>query len=732
MKTVRLKIDGMHCASCSTIIENTLKKEDWMQSVSVNIATHTWEFVFDQEKISESEIHALISKTWFRVVESISEDNTQRNYLYRFIVAGILSIPVALTMFIDVSSISFLSGWWFDLIVMLAGTIVIFGAWCNFHVWCIKKLLIGQTNMDTLVSLSTVVAYIYSIYALVQTYLYDIHTMYFHFMEWASFIITFLLLWKYLETKSKRQASQAIKKLMELQAKDAIVIVDGKEVSKPVDTIKVWDIVLVKPWQKIPVDSMIIEWTASIDESMLSGESIPVTKTIDDEVFWATIATDWRLLLRVHKQASQSFLSHIIASVEKAQNSKPAIQKQVDKISAIFVPVVLCIALLAFVLHYMGWMVWVYEFFGIEYTSLLQKAMLVFVSTVVIACPCAMWLATPMAITVATWTWAQRWILIQSWQALEKSQHIDAVVFDKTWTLTQWKPRIVQTKRSDESSSSSHISAIVALCTSSHHPLSEAVVSHFADTKPATIQNVQEYPWKWVTWSVWSVVYGYGNKQLSQKIEADWYDDFAQDITSRQSQWQTVNLVIKQSKVVWIIWYMDTLKSDSFDAVTSLLDSNIQVYILSWDTKATVASIAKQLWVTDFFAEVLPHQKAEKVSELQSAWKRVAFVWDWINDAPALAQSDLGVAMWQWSDIAIESADIVLVHSSPSTVPQALSLAQKTYAIIKQNLFWAFAYNAILIPIAALWLLMPWFAWIAMSLSSISVVLNSLRLKKTP
>jgi Cu+-exporting ATPase len=410
----------------------------------------------------------------------------------------------------------------------------------------------------------------------------------------------------------------------------------------------------------------------------------------------------------VKKEVWDTALQKIIEMVEDAQTKKAPIEHLADKVSWIFVPIVIIISILTFLWWY--FIVWAW----------FDKSLLVMVSVLVIACPCALWLATPTAIMVATWKWANAWILLKTPEVLEKSWKIDVVVFDKTWTLTEWKPKVNKVL-TFEWTEKELFKIANSLALNSNHPLSKAV-SLFENEK-YQISNFKEISWKWLVWEIkWEEIILGNQKLLSEK----WYKISTKFELSPEN---TPLYVWKNGNVIWIIWLLDLPKKTSKDTVLSLKKKGVEVFMITWDNKTTAKAIWNMIWIDNIIAEVLPENKKSEVEKIQKKWKVVAFVWDWINDSPALAQSDLWIWMLSWSDVAIETAWIVVVNSQPQKVVEAINLSKWTYSVIKQNLFWAFFYNTIMIPIAFMWLLLPMFAALAMSLSSVSVVLNSLRIK---
>lgn len=719
MKTT-VQIGGMHCASCSSLIEKWLKKLDGIETVSVSLATNAATIKYNEQQVPFNTIVQQIEKLWYSVTEQ-NYSHEMQHYWTRFVWSALCTLPIATMMFVH---------WWplvGDNLVVLQAVFLILTAinvlilWGDFHDGAIKKAKLWQTNMDTLISIGTSVALWYSLYAFVMTYYLDRPTEMGDFLMGASFIITFILLGKYFETKSKGNASQAIQKLLQLQEKEALVLRDGKEVKIAIDKIVLQDTVIVRAGDKIPVDGTISQGKSDIDEAMLTGESIPVSKQPGDEVYTGTMVINGNLHITVTKTSDETMLAKIISVVNDAQANKPPIQHLVDKIASAFVWIVLLIAAGTLIVRHLR-------------TGDRWDAILHMIAVIVIACPCAMWLATPVAIMVASGKGAAEGILIKSWATLEKSQKIDAVVFDKTWTLTTGKPQVTDVI-SLKGTASQILDLAVSLSRQSHHPLSQAVVAHTNNQNYLDLVDFQEISGHGLVAKL-MVNAGkkqkvmIGNKKLLEAKDIDIDDATLAQVSELQSAGKTVNYVVQWKHILWLIALLDLPKPDAATTVAGLSNMGIEVIMISGDTEKTVAAIAGQIGIKTFYAEVLPEKKAKIVKKLQKKGKFVAFVWDGINDAPALAQSNLGIGMWQGSDIAVETAEIVLVHGNPSKVLESIRLSRKTYAIIKQNLFWAFAYNAILIPVAALGLLVPMYASLAMSLSSVSVVLNSLRIKK--
>lgn len=687
MENVNIKIRGMHCASCAVNIEKNILDKPGVSQATVNYANNQAYVSFDPDKISLHEIHKAVSEVGsYRVVEGHEHEHQSGHELHKFLIAAILTLPLVIAMFYDFGIL------WLE--PTLAG-LVVFVTGFDFHRGMLLQARKFRANMDTLISVGTLAAYFYSLYAMMN----DGH-MYF---ETAAVIITLILLGKYLEAKSKGRASLAIQKLLSLAVKQATLIKDGQEQKVDIGLIKVGDIVLVRPGEKIPLDGEIIEGQSSIDESMLTGESMPIDKNVGDKVYGATINNFGAIKIKITKIGQDTVLSQIIKLVEKAQNSKAPIQKLADKISGIFVPIVLGIAVLTF---------------------LLDQNLLNAVAVLVIACPCALGLATPTAIMVASGRGAESGILIKDSRSLEIAHKIDVIVFDKTGTLTQGRPEI--TGISDPTI----MPLACALESSSEHSLSTAFIKYkkdhdLPDLKTSEVKAIRG---KGLAGVVAGQEIYLGNFALLTDLQIR-PDKDSQDAFDKYAQsGQTPIYFVQDKKVKAVIAVADTVRPDAKTVIDRLKQIG-EVYMLTGDHELTARAVADSLGIKNIMAQVLPEQKAYKIKKLQSEGKIVAFVGDGINDAPALTQADLGIAMGSGTDIALESGNIVLMSSDLHKVLGAINLSKKTFSTIKQNLFFAFIYNIIAIPLAAFGLLNPMIAAGAMSLSSVSVVANSLKIK---
>lgn len=628
----------------------------------------------------------------------------------RFIFSLVLSLPMLVQM------IAMPFGW------MLPG-----GAWTMFALTTAIMLVSARpfihsawaafknhhANMDTLVAIGTATAYLYSVYALLH-----------HqgvFFESAAFVITFILLGQVLEEKMRTNASSAVEKLMDLQVKEADVIRDGQVVKVPLEQIQVGDTLQVKPGQKIAVDGIITTGSSSVDESMVTGESMPITKKVGDQVIGSTINKTGTFRYTAQKVGNDTLLAQIVEMVKKAQNSRAPIQKTADQISNIFVPIVLIIAIITFV-------VW-----NVFLNAVPVRALLFAVSVIIIACPCALGLATPTALMVGTGRSAKSGVLIKNGEVLEAANNIQTVVFDKTGTITNGQPQVTDVV-GDNHTQILQIAA--ALETNSEHPLATAIL-HQAQTEhmaTPTVQNFQAITGKGVQGEIDHQTAFVGNDKLVANYQLS--QDLQQQMVQLQNQAKTVVLVGFQEKIIGLIAIQDTPKASARPTITALKKQGLKTVMLTGDNQRVAQAIAQQVGIDQVIANVLPGDKAAKVQELQQQ-SRVAFVGDGINDAPALTIADVGIAMGSGTDIAIESGGIVLVKNDLRGVVQALELSKKTFQRIKLNLFWAFIYNALGIPIAAgLFVgwgltLSPEIAGLAMALSSISVVSSSLLLNKT-
>ncbi|ELN1771933.1 copper-translocating P-type ATPase [Staphylococcus pseudintermedius] len=715
------KITGMTCAACSARIERVLQREAGIDQINVNLVMENGTVKYDPSQISIEEIYERVAKIGYEAFPMETKDETAKRksdelkrQKGKFIISLILALPLLYTMFGHFSFLGFipvpelLMNGWFQFI--LATPIQFVLGW-QFYVGAYKSLKSKSANMDVLVAMGTSAAYFYSLYLMLTHLGHSGHVpLYF---ETSAVLITLILLGKYFEMRAKGHASDAISKLAALQVKDAEVERDGKIEMIATDDVRVGDIVWVRSGQQIPLDGQVIEGSTTVNEAMLTGESMPVEKNIGDTVIGSTINQTNFIKLQVTHVGEDLVLNQIIKVVEEAQNDKPQIQRLADKISNIFVPTVVVLALLSFI-------VWFFVVTPFQFTAAFE----IFIAVIVIACPCALGLATPTSIMVGSGRAAESGILFKTAEALEQAQHVDTIVFDKTGTITNGEPKVVHVYHETEEST---IGAYVkSLEMQSEHPLSKALVDYYSDEAVHTVSQYETHAGSGISGVIDD------NRVRIGSIRFVTNNDLTQEqqdrIHSLAEQGATVVGMTINETLVAIIGVRDDPKAEA-KAVIETLNKNYDLVMLSGDSKQTAQAIGRELGFTRVIAEVKPDEKSKVVTELQNEGKRVMMVGDGINDAPALMKSDIGVAMGSGSDIALESADIALVRNHLDGIADALQLSRLTIKNIKQNLFFAFCYNLIGIPIAAAGFLAPWVAGTAMAFSSVSVVLNALRLK---
>lgn len=712
IEKVKLKIEGMTCEACSARIEKVLNRLP-VEEVVVSSIQNTGTVTFRSGLVSEEDIIKGIEKAGFKgeVIHEgdniVNNDEKELKALKRdLIISTIFTIPLFSAMFFHMAGVhTILNNGWFQLVL---ATVVQFFIGSRFYKAAFNSLRGGGANMDVLIAMGTSAAYFFSIYHV----LIGSSDLYF---ESSAVIITLILLGKYFEKRAKTRTTDAINKLLELQAKTAVVERNGKELEIPVEEVLVDDVVLVKPGEKIPVDGVIVFGNTNIDESMITGESIPVEKTIDDEVIGATINKNGFIKFKAKKIGKDTMLAQIIKLVEDAQGHKAPVQRLADKISSIFVPTVIVIAIITFVSVYI-------------IKGSLDNAIMNAVAVLVIACPCSLGLATPTAIMVGTGKGAELGILIKSGEYLEKTYEMKAIVFDKTGTITEGKPSVVEIKNYDFVSENELVSIAASLEKISEHPLGEAVVK-YSEEKQYQIEDVEDFnsiTGMGIEGKINSKKYYIGSKKLLNIKNISYNED---DISAYQEKGQTPLLISDENNLLGIISVADEVKPTSKEAIDELKSMGIEVYMITGDSERTANAIGKSIGIDHILAEVLPNEKAEKVREIKAEGKVVGMVGDGINDAPALVESDIGFAIGTGTDIAIEASDITIINGDLRSVVTSIRLSKKTMRTIKQNLFWAFFYNTIGIPVAALGFLDPMIAGAAMAFSSVSVVTNSLRLK---
>ncbi len=721
-------ITGMTCAACATRIEKGLNRMDGVASASVNLALEKATIEFNPSEVTIADVIAKVEKLGYGAHQK-QEDQAQvdhrekhiKDQQRKFVISAILSLPLLWTMVGHFSFTSFLyvpdflmNPW----VQMVLATPVQFIIGKQFYVGAYKSLRNGSANMDVLVVMGTSAAYFYSVYqAIVTAGTHHGPHLYF---ETSAVLITLILLGKLFEAKAKGRSSEAIKKLMGLQAKTAIVIRDGAEKEIPLEEVVIGDTVLVKPGEKIPVDGEVVEGTTAVDESMLTGESLPVDKKAGDILYGSTINKNGFIKMTATKVGHDTALAQIIKVVEDAQGSKAPIQRMADQISGIFVPIVVGIAIVTFLV----WILWVQP--G-EFTPALE----VLIAVLVIACPCALGLATPTSIMAGSGRAAEFGILFKGGEHLEQTQSINTVVVDKTGTVTHGKPVLTDVLVADGQDEETFLSLIGAAEKQSEHPLAQAIVQGIQDKgiELGSIQFFEAIPGYGVQATISGQGVIIGTRKLMQQYGIN-ISSVLPLMEELEKNGKTAMLAGINGQYAGLVAVADTIKDTSKEAVRRLQEMGINVIMMTGDNERTAQAIGKEVGVDAVIAEVLPEGKADEVKKLQQQGKKVAMVGDGINDAPALATADIGMAIGTGTDVAMEAADITLIRGDLNSIADAILMSRKTMRNIKQNLFWAFAYNIIGIPIAAAGFLAPWVAGAAMAFSSVSVVLNALRLQR--
>ncbi|MFC7365437.1 MULTISPECIES: heavy metal translocating P-type ATPase [Bhargavaea] len=722
------EITGMTCAACATRIEKGLSKTDGVTAANVNLALEKATIEYNPSEVSVRDLIGKVEKLGYGAHQK--QDGQEpadyreqhiKDQQGKFFASLILSLPLLWTMFAHFSFTSFMyvpeilmNPW----VQMALATPVQFIIGKQFYEGAYKALRNGSANMDVLVAMGTSAAYFYSVYQAIATAGTG-HAPHLYF-ETSAVLITLIVLGKLFEAKAKGRSSEAIKKLMGLQAKTATVLRDGTEKEIPLDEVLAGDTILVKPGEKIPVDGEMLEGNTAVDESMLSGESLPVDKQAGDALFGSTINKNGFIKMTATKIGRDTALAQIIKVVEDAQGSKAPIQRMADKISGIFVPIVVGIAVLAF-------LVWFFFIQPGEFTPALE----VLIAILVIACPCALGLATPTSIMAGSGRAAEYGILFKGGEHLEQTQALDTVVVDKTGTVTHGKPVLTDVRVADGQDEAAFLALVGAAEKQSEHPLAEAIVQGVTD-KGIPLGNVQFFeavPGHGVIATVDGQGIIIGTRKLMQEYGID-VQTVLPVMEKLERQGKTAMIAGINGQYAGMVAVADTIKDTSAEAIKRLKDMGITVIMMTGDNERTAQTIGKEVGVDAVIAEVLPEGKAKEVEKLQKQGKKVAMVGDGINDAPALATADVGMAIGTGTDVAMEAADITLIRGDLNSIADAILMSRKTMRNIKENLFWAFAYNSAGIPIAAAGLLAPWVAGAAMAFSSVSVVLNALRLQR--
>ncbi|APQ57620.1 MULTISPECIES: heavy metal translocating P-type ATPase [Paenibacillus] len=734
-----LNVTGMTCAACATRIEKGLNRMPGVTGATVNLAMETAHVEYAAGSIAVGDLVSKIEQLGYGAIPQSAEDNIAdvrskdiHRKKWKWIVSAVLSFPLLWAM---VAHFSFTS-WiyvpelflnpWFQLVLTTPIQFVI--GW-QFYVGAYKALRNGSSNMDVLVALGTSAAYFYSLYLTLRPSDVmegmagmPVMTMPELYYETSAVLITLILVGKWFEAVAKGRSSEAIKSLMSLQATTARVVRDEQELDIPIEQVRVKDIFIVRPGEKIPVDGVVVDGRSAVDESMLSGESLPVEKEAGSAVTGATLNKNGVLRIQAERVGGDTALARIIKVVEDAQNSKAPIQRIADQISGIFVPIVVVIAVLAFI-------VWFFLVTPTDFAGSLEKM----IAVLVIACPCALGLATPTSIMAGSGRAAEYGILFKGGEHLEMTRSVNAVVLDKTGTVTNGKPELTDVMVGASGLAENDLLRLLGAAEkSSEHPLAEAIVKGIADrgielVGPTDFENIPGY-------GVKAHVEGKqvlaGTRRLMSREGIAIDDSAEQHMNELESAGKTAMLVAVDGSYAGLVAVADTIKETSREAVTRLRAMNIEVIMITGDNERTARAVAAEAGIERVLAEVLPEGKAEEVKRLQEQGMIVAMVGDGINDAPALATANIGMAMGTGTDVAMEAADITLMRGNLNSIPDAIEMSRRTMTNIRQNLFWALGYNVIGIPIAALGFLAPWLAGAAMAFSSVSVVLNALRLQR--
>ncbi len=718
---VELDVFGMTCAACSTRIEKVLNKQDGVKSAAVNLTTETASIEYNPGLLDLKALIDKIKNLGYDAKPKAEAEEKQthkekeiKNMKTKLIISAVLAAPLLVTMLVHLFNMTipdiFMNPW-FQFVLATPVQFII--GW-QFYVGAYKNLRNGGANMDVLVALGTSAAYFYSLYEAFKTIgnpAYEPHL----YFETSAVLITLILFGKYLEARAKSQTTNALSSLLSLQAKEARVIKDGEEVLIPVEEVAVGDRLIVKPGEKIPVDGMIAKGRTAVDESMLTGESIPIEKEVGAPVIGSTINKNGSIEMEATKVGKDTALASIVKVVEDAQGSKAPIQRLADVISGYFVPIVVVIAILTFA-------VWI----AFVQPGQFESALVAAIAVLVIACPCALGLATPTSIMVGTGKAAENGILFKGGEHLERTHELEAIVLDKTGTITKGKPEVTDFSGDEET-----LQLLASAEKGSEHPLAEAIVAH-ATEKNIDLVEVDDFtaiPGHGIEATISSNHILVGNRKLMQDHQID-IGSAEQELIDYEVDGKTAMLIAIDGKYRGIIAVADTIKETAPQAIRELKEEGLEVIMLTGDNERTAQAIAKQVGIDQVIAQVLPEEKADKIKEIQAQGKKVAMVGDGVNDAPALAIADIGIAIGTGTEVAIEAADVTILGGELLLIPKAIKVSHATIKNIRQNLFWAFGYNTAGIPIAAIGLLAPWIAGAAMALSSVSVVSNSLRLKR--
>ncbi|MDR9852308.1 heavy metal translocating P-type ATPase [Paenibacillus sp. VCA1] len=731
-ETMDFDISGMTCAACAARIEKGLGRMPGVSRANVNLALETARVEYAAGTVTVKDMTRKVEQLGYKAVpKREAKDNAElrRQEIgykrFKWMMAAILSLPLLWAMTQHFAFTSWIpvpapfTNPWFQLALATPVQFLIGG---QFYAGAYKALRGGSANMDVLVALGTSAAYFYSLYLTIRSLGADMHHPAELYYETSSVLITLILVGKWFEALAKGRSSEAIKSLMGLQAKSALVFRDGQESNIPIEDVRAGDTLIVKPGEKIPVDGRVLQGVSSVDESMLTGESLPVVKREGDAVVGATLNKNGTLRVQATKVGGETALAQIIKVVEEAQGSKAPIQRIADVISGIFVPIVVGIAVVTF-------LVWYFYILPGQFPSALEKA----IAVLVIACPCALGLATPTSIMAGSGRSAELGILFKGGEHLETAQGIDAVVLDKTGTVTSGQPVLTDVVPAPLMTQQSLLRTAAAVESRSEHPLAEAIVAGaLVRSKALPLPEAKDFE-NLPGYGVSARVDGRRVLVGSRKLMAERgvpVDPAMPGMRLLEDAGKTAMLVAVDGKYAGMVAVADTIKDTSREAVSRLHDMGIEVIMVTGDNERTARAVAAQAGIRRVLAEVLPEGKAAEVKKLQQAGKRVAMVGDGINDAPALATADIGMAIGTGTDVAMEAADVTLMRGDLNGIADAILMSRRTMGNIKQNLFWALAYNAVGIPFAAAGFLEPWLAGAAMAFSSVSVVLNALRLQR--
>ncbi|WP_085993812.1 heavy metal translocating P-type ATPase [Oceanobacillus senegalensis] len=716
-----LDVFGMTCAACSNRIEKVLNKQSGVKLATVNLTTESAQIEYNPGLVDIKTLIDRIKNIGYDAKPKAEVEEKQTNkekelksMKTKLLLSAILSAPLLITMLVHLFGMNipdiFMNPW-FQFILATPVQFII--GW-QFYVGAYKNLKNGGANMDVLVALGTSAAYFYSLYEAIKTIGNPEYVAHLYF-ETSAVLITLILFGKYLEARAKTQTTNALSELLNLQAKEARVIRAGKEMMIPVEEVAVGDRLIVKPGEKIPVDGMVVKGRTSVDESMLTGESIPIEKDVGTKVIGSTMNKNGSIEMEATKVGKDTALASIIKVVEEAQGSKAPIQRLADVISGYFVPIVIGIAIVTFII----WIAFVQP-------GQLEPALVAAIAVLVIACPCALGLATPTSIMVGTGRAAESGILFKGGEHLEGTHELQTIVLDKTGTITKGKPEVTDFSGDEEA-----LQLLASAEKGSEHPLAEAIVAYATenDMNFVEVDHFSTIPGHGIEATISGKHILVGNRKLMKDHHID-MEGYEEELAEYETAGKTAMMIAINGKYRGMVAVADTIKETAPEAIRELKELGMEVIMLTGDNERTAKSIASQVGIDRVIAQVLPEDKAEKIKEIQVKGKKVAMVGDGVNDAPALVAADIGIAIGTGTEVAIEAADVTILGGELLLIPKAIKISHATIRNIRQNLFWAFGYNTAGIPVAALGLLAPWIAGAAMALSSVSVVTNALRLKR--